>query len=520
MVALAGATTAHTDSRGFEIGNGNYRVDWVDAAFAYGVGVREVILTVVHADVYTENLRVELGKYGYNALIDGGTTIESVDDGPTTPVQFTLTRGGGDPNSLLNAVIIARDADGDPSYRIITSYSGGSREIVIDAAFDFDPVAGDGIEVYPAVVAPTVEEFRDALLDRVLNGNHDTAGTLGLLVQATGLVISQRTNNADLGTLLGVSDTATYDIKRELLNIAITGAVADSIFERVTSIDNLITGAPSTFDPTTDPVDVNRIDGSEAALDVFARLLDAHVRGSADSGTTTTMVDEARDETEATAFVGQLISFTSGTNINRTFLITGFTPGSPATMTFFPASADAVTIENYIIIPVGPANLMAVVGTTQTAGDIPALVTTADAAIDVAVADLANGIDGLTVLMASLTDVQSRLPAALISGRMDSDVEAVNDDTDAAIKLAAHSLETIPVTFSAGGSTTTAVLNQVDGAGASAVDNVYNGRILVFNLSTLNHQIAEITSYDGGTTTATISEVTTAPGTGHTARMI
>ena len=105
-------------------------------------------------------------------------------------------------------------------------------------------------------------------------------------------------------------------------------------------------------------------------------------------------------------------------------------------------------------------------------------------------------------------------------GRIDANVEAINNDTDAADKLAATSLETLPVTFSNGGSTTSAVLNQVDGAGASATDDVYNGRILVFNNGTLNHQVAEITDYVGATTTATISAVTTAPTSTHTARMI
>jgi len=107
------------------------------------------------------------------------------------------------------------------------------------------------------------------------------------------------------------------------------------------------------------------------------------------------------------------------------------------------------------------------------------------------------------------------------AGRVDANVEAVNDVTDAAVKLAAHALETLPVTITtAGGDATHAVLNLVDGAAASAVDDVYNGRILVFNVGTLNHQVAEITDYDGGTKSATISAVTTAPTSAHTARMV
>jgi hypothetical protein len=60
--ALGSAGAAHTDNAAFEIDAtdqpGLYRVDWPDAAFA--TGAREVILTVKHASIFTEELRVNL----------------------------------------------------------------------------------------------------------------------------------------------------------------------------------------------------------------------------------------------------------------------------------------------------------------------------------------------------------------------------------------------------------------------------------------------------------------------------
>ncbi len=100
------------------------------------------------------------------------------------------------------------------------------------------------------------------------------------------------------------------------------------------------------------------------------------------------------------------------------------------------------------------------------------------------------------------------------------DVIKIAGDTDAATKLKAHALETLPVTFKAGGTVSSAVLDQVDGAGTSGTDDVYIGRILIFNNSTLNHQVAEITDYIAATSTVVISTVTTGAGTGHTARMV
>lgn len=60
--ALAATDSAHGDNQAIEIDAtdqpGLYRVDWPDAAFA--AGVREVILTVKHADCRAAHLRVEL----------------------------------------------------------------------------------------------------------------------------------------------------------------------------------------------------------------------------------------------------------------------------------------------------------------------------------------------------------------------------------------------------------------------------------------------------------------------------
>jgi len=71
------------------------------------------------------------------------------------------------------------------------------------------------------------------------------------------------------------------------------------------------------------------------------------------------------------------------------------------------------------------------------------------------------------------------------------------------------SLIAVDVTFSAGGDTTHAVFNQVDGAAASSTDDHYNGRILVFTApAALKYQATDITDYVGSTKTATITAVT------------
>ena len=87
--------------------------------------------------------------------------------------------------------------------------------------------------------------------------------------------------------------------------------------------------------------------------------------------------------------------------------------------------------------------------------------------------------------------------------------------------IVANAATGVPVTFTtSGGSTTAAVLNQVDSAGADSTDDQYNGRLLVFSDGTLKDVVTDITDYDGGTVTATITAIPVAPTSSHNARLI
>lgn len=104
-------------------------------------------------------------------------------------------------------------------------------------------------------------------------------------------------------------------------------------------------------------------------------------------------------------------------------------------------------------------------------------------------------------------------------GPTNTEMEARTPTAAQLAYIVAHAATAVPVTFS-GGTTTTAILTNVDGSGASSVDDFYNGRILVFNVGTLDIQATDITDYDGGTTTATITATTTAVTGSHTALLV
>ena len=103
--ALAAADSAHADNKAFAVGQGVLRVDWPDAAFA--AGVREVILTVVYATAFTENLRVDLTPAAVDVVtIEGGDATDTIRDSvvdDTTRIDASAlnTLSGHDPGEAI-----------------------------------------------------------------------------------------------------------------------------------------------------------------------------------------------------------------------------------------------------------------------------------------------------------------------------------------------------------------------------------------------------------------------------------
>lgn len=120
-----------------------------------------------------------------------------------------------------------------------------------------------------------------------------------------------------------------------------------------------------------------------------------------------------------------------------------------------------------------------------------------------------------------LTDTGTTIPTLLGDIPTVSEFEARTPTAAELAYIVENAATGLPVTFTtSGGSTTAAVLNLVDGGSGSSTDDQYNGRLLVFTDGTLKGVVTDITDYDGSTTTATITEVPTAPTATHNARLI
>lgn len=96
------------------------------------------------------------------------------------------------------------------------------------------------------------------------------------------------------------------------------------------------------------------------------------------------VTDQTTKIQKAIGYISDYTGSTRSVQLYASPLCTGFTMAVADSVEIFSSSAFT--------------NVHTVSRTAQTAGDIPALVVTADAAIDVAVADLANGTDGLGAL--------------------------------------------------------------------------------------------------------------------------
>ena len=160
---------------------------------------------------------------------------------------------------------------------------------------------------------------------------------------------------------------------------------------------------------------------------------------------------------------------------------------------------------------------------TATGFATSAALSTVDTVVDGIQADLDNATDGLgaikTAVDANQTDltnietdtqnIQSRLPAALVGGRMDSNTSAISGDSAAADNLEA-SMETL-VTGTASGGTTSTVTSGVTGHG----DDTFIGRVLMFRTGTLQYEAGVITDYNSATGEFTFaaSTWTTSPTT-------
>lgn len=316
------------------------------------------------------------GAGGSNPFVLQTTTIATL----ASQTSFTLTAGSADNDAYNNCLAIIEDSATavQKAVGVISDYVGGTLTITLreDPAI-FTMAVGDTIDIVaispdvanilvdtettiPAQITalndPTVAQIADAVLDEDMTA-HQTLGSLGqaigdpasntktlyaaLITDAVGASVT-----ADVATVDTVVDGIQTDLSNGTDGLgAIKSDTTAILTDTGTTLDtklNDIQGA--TFSSATDSLEAIRNRGDAAWI-----THPVAATGTADSGSTTTVVDAARTEADTDYWKGSWIHFTSGNIAGQTRLITGFTPGTD-TITFAPATTQAVTTQDYDIV--------------------------------------------------------------------------------------------------------------------------------------------------------------------------
>jgi len=103
--------------------------------------------------------------------------------------------------------------------------------------------------------------------------------------------------------------------------------------------------------------------------------------------------------------------------------------------------------------------------------------------------------------------VTERIPTALVSGRMSSDIQAIKGSSAAATNLEKSASTIVTGASIAGTLSTTAMTTNL----TEVTDDHFNGRIIIWTSGNLYQQATDITAYNGTTKKLTFTTVTEAP---------
>jgi hypothetical protein len=122
-------------------------------------------------------------------------------------------------------------------------------------------------------------------------------------------------------------------------------------------------------------------------------------------------------------------------------------------------------------------------------------------------ADIADILTDTTAIEVDTQDIQSRIPAALVSGMMDSNISAIDTNLDAAEKIAL-SVDSIEVGSAVLGTLST---TQMSTDLTETTNDHYKGRVIIWTSGNLLRQATNITAYNGTSKVLTFTATTEAP---------
>jgi hypothetical protein len=312
----------------------------------------------------------------------------------------------------------------------------------------------------------------DNIWDEALSG-HSTGGTTGkALNNAASFIVTdgtcQATGQTSTNIRIAAGESATNDIYKNDL-IVITGGTGAGESALITAYDG------TNKDCTVSPALVITCDGTSVY-----EVVPAHTHAEnlgADAVDANALADNAID---AAAIAASALNGKGDWNIGKTgYALSG-------------AGVDAIldeTLTSHVTadsLGVAVKDILADTNELQT-DDYPT---------------------SIAAIQSDTDDIQTRLPAALVGGRMDSNMSAIDNDNTAAVNLKLSTLQVISGSVETGGGPTTTVF-QTDLA--ETQDDIYIGRIIIFTSGAAKDEATDITDYTGSTGTITCTALANAP---------
>lgn len=450
------------------------------------------------------------GAGGADKLVLQDTTIATL----ATQTSFTLTAGSTDDDAYNNCTIVIEDVatSTQKALGMVLDYVGSTKTITLKEALAFTIATTDKIYILA----------ENSLKSTVANRQLDITET-GAAGIDWGNVENKTTANDLSATDIQLVDTVTIDstsvdlIYDEPLSGHNVGGSAGKalrqIKEGTVSIESTINDGAAT---TTSFITALTEATSSHYKDTSLVFIDGALIGQsrpifAYNGTTKTItLDEALTEAPSNG--------------------DGFIIKTDHVHTITEIQAGLATEAKQDIIDANVDQIETAVITNASGVDIAAdiiAVKAETAGIIVDTAEIGTAGAGLTDLGGMSTGMKAEINVEADTALTDydpptnSEMEARTPTATQLAYIVANAATAVPVTFTtAGGSTTTAVLNLVDGNAASNTNDQYNGRLLVFGNGSLEDAVTDITDYVGSTNTATITAIPTAPTSSHNARLI
>jgi len=430
-----------------------------------------VVISSVTVDAATVNFILATFRIGYqNAVLN--TTIATL----SSQTSFTLTAGPAEDDALNGREVVIHDVASavQKGFAVILDYTGSTKTVTLVAGTTFTAAATDNISVLdraplqPTVTGRTldVSSGGEAGIDWANVGTPGSTVSLSATTVATVTTTTTATNVTTVNGLAanvitaaaianGAIDAATFaaDVDAEILSYLVddatridasalntaSGTTIPAINTKIGTPSDLGSGATvalnlsDVHNHTTDIVD---------AVTIFA--------GTADSGSTTTLVDSALTQADADYWVGNWVKFTSGTLIGQTRLITDFVPGTD-TITFWPATTQAVSAHDYVIIPAAHVVL----------ADVPHGGTNATITLDALSVNDATSLAGVTISSNLSVGGTTTLTGAVSATNASNDIRGINSLTSTAL----HQIFNHDASTNTTNSTLGAIVNDLENGG-------------------------------------------------------